>query len=44
MQFWLGSYRCERELSCMSDGDVGAEESKSCPPCIPHPFLPPFYL
>ena len=22
---------------------VGGEEAKSCPPCIPHPFLPPFY-
>ena len=22
---------------------VGGEESKSCPPCIPHPFLSPFY-
>ena len=22
---------------------VGGEEEKSCPPCIPHPFLPPFY-
>ena len=21
---------------------VGGEEAKSCPPCIPHPFLPPF--
>ena len=42
MQFSLGSYKCERELSCMSDGDVGAEESKSCPPRIPHPFLPHF--
>ena len=23
---------------------VGGEEAKPCPPFIPHPFLPPFYL
>ena len=29
MQFSLGSYGCERELSCMSDGDMWGERKQS---------------